>query len=284
MKTAQSSTSPQSQSNQFLGVTAMNNQLTTFNFEGANVRAIKDENNESWFLAKDVAAILGYNDTEAMTRRLDSDEVQNLQIVGFGNRGVNIINESGLHSSILGSAKPEAKKFKKWVTSEVLPSIRKTGGYSVQPARQLTANEILAQSALALVEHDRRLAATEHEVKQVVAKVEQISVDLRNGVPRGFISRANALKMYSQGLSKEVFEKALTAYEVPTQNYTHYADGHATPTFAYQEDRILTVINHFIRELEQVTPCQCYSKLLNKRVNYKKPVSGGATTGELRHA
>ncbi len=92
--------------------------------------SVTGENGEIWFVAKDVAAILGYNDTEAMTRRLDSDEVQNLQIVGFGNRGVNIINESGLHSSILGSAKPEAKKFKKWVTSEVLPSIRKTGSYT----------------------------------------------------------------------------------------------------------------------------------------------------------
>jgi hypothetical protein len=106
-------------------------------------------------------------------------------------------------------------------------------------------------------------------------------------VPRGFISRANALKMYSQGLSKEVFEKALTAYEVPTQKYVHQAEGHSTVTFGYQEDQIVTVINYFIRELVQETKCQCYSKLLNKRVNYKKPVpyglkDAGAMTGNTK--
>lgn len=262
----------------------MDSQLTTFNFEGASVQAITDEKGELWFVAKDVCDVLGLTNPTMALVNLDDDERAKLNL---GRQGeTNIINESGLYSLISGSRKPEAKKFKKWVNSEVLPSIRKTGSYSVQPARQLTANEILAQSALALVEHDKRIAATETEVKKVAAKLEQIDVDLRNGVPRGFISRANALKMYSQGLSKAVFEKALTAYKVPTQNYVHYADGHSTPTFAYQEDRIVTVINHFIRELEQVTPCQCYSKLLNKRVNYKKPVpyglkDGGATAGGL---
>lgn len=95
------------------------------------IRAIY-KNNEALFIAKDVAKILEYSDAEAMTRRLDDDEVQNLQIVGFGNRGVNVINESGLYNAILGSKKPQAKKFKKWVTSEVLPAIRKTGEYRME--------------------------------------------------------------------------------------------------------------------------------------------------------
>jgi prophage antirepressor-like protein len=107
------------------------NDLTVFEFGANPVKTIVDDNNETWFLAKNIAEILGYKDTEAMTRRLDDDEVQNLQIVGFGNRGVNFINESGLYAAILGSKKPIAKRFKKWVTSEVLPSIRKTGAYHV---------------------------------------------------------------------------------------------------------------------------------------------------------
>lgn len=65
-----------------------------------------------------------------MCERLEEDEKQNRQIRGFGNRGVITINESGLYSAILGSTKPEAKPFKKWVTSEVLPTIRKTGSYT----------------------------------------------------------------------------------------------------------------------------------------------------------
>jgi prophage antirepressor-like protein len=96
----------------------MGNQLTTFKFEGADIQAITDEKGELWFVAKDVAAILEYSDPFEMTKRLDADEIQNLQLAGFGNRGVNIINESGLYSSVLGSRKPEAKKFKKWVNSE----------------------------------------------------------------------------------------------------------------------------------------------------------------------
>ncbi|MGB4497247.1 MAG: hypothetical protein WBI40_00990 [Methylococcaceae bacterium] len=159
----------------------------------------------------------------------------------------------------------------------------------VTQPKPLSPAEMFLEQAKLSVEFEKRISSNEIKVNRVEAKIEQISVDLRNGVPRGFISRANALKMYSQGLSKEVFEKALTAYEVPTKHYVHYADGHSTPTFAYQEDRIVTVINHFIRELVQETKCQCYSKLLNKRVNYKKPVlyglkDDGAITGGLSHA
>ena len=87
---------------------------------------------EPYFVAMDIAKALDYSDTEAMTRRLEDDEVQTLQVVGFGNRGVNFINESGLYNAIIGSKKQEAKQFKKWVTSEVLPSIRKHGMYATE--------------------------------------------------------------------------------------------------------------------------------------------------------
>lgn len=115
----------------------MNTQLQSFQFQSHPLTALTDEHGEPWFIAKEVAEILEYKDAEAMTRKLDDDEVQNLQIVGFGNRGVNIINESGLWSSVLRSTKPEAKAVKKWLTSEVLPTIRKTGSYgqsAVNPA------------------------------------------------------------------------------------------------------------------------------------------------------
>ena len=103
-------------------------QLKIFHQNGFEIRGglVKDK---PYFVAMDIARALEYQDTEAMTRRLDSDEIQNLQIVGFGNRGVSVINESGLYNAILGSKKPQAKAFKKWITSEVLPSIRKQGYY-----------------------------------------------------------------------------------------------------------------------------------------------------------
>lgn len=99
-----------------------------FAFETHEVRTLLIDD-QPWFVAMDVAQALEYTDAQAMTRKLDDDETQNRQIVGFGNRGVVLINESGMFSAILRSRKPEAKRFKKWVTAEVLPAIRKHGHY-----------------------------------------------------------------------------------------------------------------------------------------------------------
>ena len=91
---------------------------------------------EPWFVAKDVAEVLGYRMASDMTRRIDDDDKgTRLVRTPSGEQQVTIINESGLYASILGSNKAEAKSFKHWVTSEVLPSIRKTGRYDVSDIR-----------------------------------------------------------------------------------------------------------------------------------------------------
>lgn len=112
--------------------------LTTFNFNSITVRTITDSEGNPWFVAADVASILDYRTAKDMTRNLDDDE-KGGQIVPTpgGDQEMTVINESGLYSAILKSRKPEAKAFRKWVTSDVLPSIRKTGSYSVDttPAR-----------------------------------------------------------------------------------------------------------------------------------------------------
>lgn len=96
---------------------------------------ITDNNGEPWFVASDVAKALGYRDANEMTRLLDDDEkdTQSVRTLG-GEQKMIIISESGLYSAILRSKKEEAKAFKKWVTSEVLPSIRKTGSYTAKSA------------------------------------------------------------------------------------------------------------------------------------------------------
>lgn len=111
-------------------------EIQIFSFQNSEVRVIEGENGEPWFVAKDVAEILGYSETEKMTRRLDDDEKTTLPFRGGGSNyqtNITIINESGLYNAVLGSTKPEAKAFKKWVTSEVLPSIRKHGAYVTEP-------------------------------------------------------------------------------------------------------------------------------------------------------
>ncbi|RSD21061.1 BRO family protein [Mesobacillus subterraneus] len=98
-----------------------------FNYERNEVRTIT-KGEEVWFVAKDVCDVLEIgNPTEAL-KRLDEDEKDLISTEGF--RGVvNIVNEPGLYTLIFGSRKPEAKQFKRWVTHEVIPTIRKTGGY-----------------------------------------------------------------------------------------------------------------------------------------------------------
>lgn len=104
-----------------------------FNFEGSQMRIILDKQNEPWFLATDISDILGYRKASDAIRILDCDE-KGAQIVSTlgGPQKSAIVNESGLYSLIFASRKAEAKKFKKWVTSEILPTIRKTGGYGKQ--------------------------------------------------------------------------------------------------------------------------------------------------------
>lgn len=122
--------------------------LTQFTFHNEyNVRII-DLNGELWFVASDVASALDYRMASDMTRFLDDDEkgTHNLRTPS-GSQDLTIINESGLYSAILKSRKPEAKKFKKWVTSEVLPSIRKTGKYEapkpITPRNYINNNDML---------------------------------------------------------------------------------------------------------------------------------------------
>lgn len=106
------------------------NNLQLFNFEGNEVRTLKI-NDEPYFVGNDVAKILGYsNYRKAVFEHVDDEDKLRTQIRYAGqNREVTVINESGLYSLILSSKMPNAKRFKRWVTSEVLPAIRKHGAY-----------------------------------------------------------------------------------------------------------------------------------------------------------
>ena len=115
----------------------MKNNIVAFKYEEQQVRTI-EKNGEPWFVGKDVAAILGYSDTaDAVKKHVDPEDkgVGEMPTPG-GKQRIMLINESGLYSLILSSKLPTAKEFKRWVTSEVLPSIRKTGEYEITPAQQ----------------------------------------------------------------------------------------------------------------------------------------------------
>lgn len=109
----------------------MDSNLQLFAFEGSQVRTLEIKN-EPWFVGKDVAEILGYKKARnAIAQHVDDEDKKEAPIQGTlgGTQSMTIINESGLYSLILSSKMPNAKRFKHWVTSEVLPTIRKHGAY-----------------------------------------------------------------------------------------------------------------------------------------------------------
>ncbi len=110
---------------------AMQFTMQVFEYEDRDDFRVVDRKGEPWFFLSDVAIRLGVKNSRSISSRLDDDEKGVIQIDTLGGKqSVTIINESGLYSAILRSDKPEAKRFKKWITSEVLPSIRKTGSYN----------------------------------------------------------------------------------------------------------------------------------------------------------
>ena len=120
------------------------------NEEFGEIRTV-EISGEPWFVGKDVAEILGYtNPNEAIQDHVDDDEKLNSKMlssvkIDLGQRGGWLINESGLYSLILSSKLPNAKAFKKWVTSEVLPSIRKHGGY-INGQAEMSPEELMAKA------------------------------------------------------------------------------------------------------------------------------------------
>lgn len=104
------------------------NNVQLFDFKGNQVRILTDEKGEPWFVAKDVCEVLGHSNASMALERLDNDERSKFNL---GRQGeTNIVNEAGLYALVLGSRKPEAHEFKRWMTHEVLPSIRRHGVYA----------------------------------------------------------------------------------------------------------------------------------------------------------
>lgn len=122
----------------------MNTEIQTFNYNNTPVRVLTDENNEPWFVAKDVAKILGYRNAANMTRRLKENEKGTHPVSTHGGeQQMTIITEPGLHSAIPGSRIPEAHEFKRWITHEVLPSIRKHDSANITKKGKQVSGDIV---------------------------------------------------------------------------------------------------------------------------------------------
>lgn len=156
----------------------MNELQKVFDYSGHQVRTIMKDD-EVWFVAKDVCKVLEIGDVSKAVSRLDEDEKgTNFILTPGGRQELLIINESGLYSFILTSRKPEAKQFKRWVTHEVLPSIRKTGVYDTRVPKTFSEALRLAADLQEEIErnkpkveaHDRFISGENYQTMNVVAK------------------------------------------------------------------------------------------------------------------
>lgn len=183
----------------------MNNEIQIFNYNDREVRTIQ-KNGEPWFVLKDVCQILGIDTSQLkkVADRLEPDEKCRNQITTVrGDKETWIINESGLYNVILRSDKPEAKPFRKWVTSEVLPSIRKNGGYiagqeSMTPAELMASALLMAQRTLA--EREARIADLTVQNQIMLPKAEYFDDCMARGGLMNFRDTAKLLGLKQKEL------------------------------------------------------------------------------------
>lgn len=159
------------------------NELQIFNFEGKEIRTVNIDN-QLWFVGKDVAEVLGYsNSRKALADHVDADDkgVTNRYTLG-GNQDLVIINESGLYSLILKSQLPGAKKIKKWVTSEVLPSIRKHGAYLTEDvmAKTLSDPNYIIGLIQAITEQKKEIIAKNQVIGELKPKADYLDRILKS--------------------------------------------------------------------------------------------------------
>ena len=181
-----------------------------FNFGDHEVRTLIKEG-EPWFVAKDVCSVLELTNNRDAVSRLDCEDKSEVSIADTSSNGVTqsrtltIINESGLYSLILTSRKPEAKAFKKWVTSEVLPSIRKQGKYEVKPTvPQSYSQALLEAGRLAAIVEQQELLMQEQKQALILAapKVEYVDNFVERGNNRSLTDVAKELEISAKELGR----------------------------------------------------------------------------------
>ncbi|KAF0524329.1 phage antirepressor [Pediococcus pentosaceus] len=186
------------------------NELQNFNFEGNEVRTVLI-NDEPYFVGKDIADVLGYsNSRKALIDHVDEED-KNTVTIRDGNKGNPnqvVINESGMYSLVLSSKLPNAKKFKRWVTNEVLPSIRKHGAYMTDEKIEealLNPDTIINLATQLKEEREGRLIA-EQQVKEFQPKVSYYDRVLSNDALMTISLIAKDYGMSGAGMNKLLHE------------------------------------------------------------------------------
>lgn len=208
------------------------NELKVFNNpEFGTIRTI-EQNGEPWFVGKDVAEVLGYSDTAQAIRKHVEEEDKGVveMTTPGGKQPLTVINESGLYSLVLSSKLPTAKKFKRWVTAEVLPAIRKNGGY-VAGQEHMSDEELMAKALLmaqkTIADRDARISALQVEVAVAQPKAAYFDELVDRNLLTGIRETAKEL-----GIKQKVFVDFLL-----NKKYLHRSkSGKLTPTAGRGDD------------------------------------------------
>lgn len=148
------------------------NELKIFENKDFGQVRILEKDGEPWFVAKNISDTLGYDQTSNMIKRLDEEDFISSKLDGMNMKSI-LINESGLYTAILGSQLPTAKKFKHWVTAEVLPSIRKTGAYKIP----LSKKEEMKLYLGALEEQDAKIEAVNKDLQDFKLELPLLGIE-----------------------------------------------------------------------------------------------------------
>jgi prophage antirepressor-like protein len=198
--------------------------LDVFTYSGIQVRTVTIDG-DPWFVAADVARILGYRMASDMTRRLDDDEkgTHSLRTPG-GEQAATVINEPGLYVAIIGSQVHEAKAFKRWITHEVLPQIRRTGQYGAAlPTSFAEALELAAAEA-------RRVEHLEAQALEAAPKVEAFEALMESDGTYTMEAAAKVLGMGRNTFFRRLRELGIIqpGSRLPYQRHMHHFDVTAT--------------------------------------------------------
>lgn len=236
--------------------------LIPFNFNGADVRVITDDQGEPWFVAMDVASTLGYaNTSDAVARHCKAVQILKSQDATFEipNRGLQIISERDLYRLIMSSQLESAQEFEEWVVGEVLPTIRKTGSYQ----RPMTPGEQLMAQAQAVITIERQQAEQQVALERIERRVEDLSqASVWDHCPQNCqsLTRIKETMLTRHGLSGAVVDYVLKAWPNQPNPAGMVRNGHeealGSQYLVWSKSHVTAAFHRFVSESTMVTATQ----------------------------